>query len=285
VDKLNLELICTTQNKNYKFYRFIESLVKCSKYINLHLILIDQCNKSFDNEISNLFTITYIKSHSIPLSVARNIGMNELYGWEYVSFPDDDCWYNVEEVLNALKILENSEATVMCTNVYDPIRNKYYGHRPIKELTINRLNILDIPISVGLFFKTDKLNFHNLSFNEELGAGTMLGSGEETEFLVKLFENGLEIIYNGKINVYHEIERLTLDAEKSYKYSLGYSALVSSLIKRYHWSYSYTLLKLFLLSLLRFLISNNKNRNIVYFRLKGFINGFNINIYSGKNKI
>jgi len=284
LSKLNLELICTTQNKNYKFYRLIESLIECSEYINLHLILVDQCNKFFDNKVYNSFAITYIQSTTMPLSAARNIGINKLYGWEYVAFPDDDCWYKKNEVLKALKTLEKSDATVICTNVFDPICNEYYGHRPIKELIINRLNILTLPISVGLFFKTNSLNFDKLFFNENLGAGTLLGSGEESEFLVQLFERGFKVIYNGKINVYHEVESTTINIEKAYSYSFGYSALISSLAKCYHWSYSYTFLKVFILSLLSFLISKNKKRNIIYHRLKGLIDGLKINIYNIKNK-
>ena len=257
-DKLNLELICTTQNKNDKFYRFMDSIVECSKTINLHLILVDQCNKFFDKETYNSVEITYICTNFIPLSAARNIGIKKLFGWEYIAFPDDDCWYNENELLHALKDLKKSDATVLCTNVFDPLCNESYGHRTTKDLRINRFNILTIPISVGLLFKRSKLDLKSLFFNENLGAGTLYGSGEESELLVKLFESGFSIIYKGRINVYHEVESSTINKEKAYRYSLGYSALISSLSFRYHWSYRYTFFKIFIISSLSLLINNKK---------------------------
>jgi hypothetical protein len=275
-----LELICTTQNKSQKFYRFINSLVNCSKYVKIHLILVDQCNKNFIvDDYNKYFLITYIKTDKISLSKARNIGIKYLKGWNFVAFPDDDCWYDVNEIIKVFNVFQK-KVDVVCTNVYDPLKKKYYGRRPISNLNINCMNILTLPVSVGIFFNAYNINFNNISFNEKLGAGTSLGSGEESELLVKLFEeNKIKILYDGTIKVFHEDEHTTITSEKAYKYAYGYSVLIFSLANKYNKCYYFIFMKVLLSIFLGVIIHKKEKRVIAYNRLRGLIKGLGKTIY------
>ncbi|MBO2550344.1 hypothetical protein [Shewanella algae] len=107
--------------------------------------------------------------------------------------------------------------------VFDPYVNKAFGKRRKNvKIALNYLNSFKLPISVGLIIKlsvfVDKVKF----FNESLGVGTAIGSGEETEVVLKLLKHKCSGEYNGYINVYHEVYQVdNAFISKTEKYAVG----------------------------------------------------------------
>jgi hypothetical protein len=174
----------------------------------------------------------------IPISKARNIALKARPRGAYVGFPDDDCWYHKTSVSDVLRgFRELKTAYVLCGCVWDPLRECSYGLRPRNKIVqLSDWNIFRLPVSVGIFFRSEVFDMEPMGFSEEIGAGTKVGSGEETEFLARLLRRGLRGYYDGRIVVYHEIETLqSRSYVKAKKYGVGFGYTVWILLRRGQW--------------------------------------------------
>ena len=73
------------------------------------------------------------------------------------------------------------------------------------------------------------------TFDEKLGVGTGIGSGEEVEFLGRILDIGCKVEYVGQLSVYHEVsDNRTLGIDKIYNYAVGYGYVNASFFKRGH---------------------------------------------------
>jgi glycosyltransferase involved in cell wall biosynthesis len=236
--KKTLSLIVTTNgNRMLEIDRLFLSIANQS-FDNYEIILVLQgFNDYKENEIKSLllkynlfYKATLIKSDLISLSKARNIALNYIDG-EIVCFPDDDCWFPINFFKQVLDVIKNNQVDVLCTNVFDPIKGLFYGkHRNIKaeRVKINQLNSFKYPISVGIFIKTNNLG--KLKFNESIGLGTKIGSGEETDLIHNLLALNNSIYFFPKLKVFHEIDNFNI-LSKIKNYSLGYGYTIALGIK------------------------------------------------------
>lgn len=281
---MKISLILTTRGGNRLscLIKLLDSLTN-QTYRNFKLILVDQ---NQENEICNIiekyhqkFSIKYIKTEYLPLSVARNIGLQHFEG-EIVAYPDDDCWYD-ENTLQQVANIFSSRPDIygLCTMVKDPDKNLIYGHLRKKMKFGEYINIRTVfkyPISVGIFCK---YNF-NEQFDEMFGVGCKFGSGEETDYLLELINKNQKIICTPQIFVYHPVEAYTIDdIKKTEKYAYGIGALFAkSIIKRNQWRTLFEFFDLIIRSIGGWILNslrNNKVKNAVYKnRLIGLIKGY-----------
>jgi len=274
-----LSLIVTTYNRPKELQRFLDSISNQQYKHKFEIILINQ--GSPDINIKRLFEQSdwqLIECNSqIPLSVARNKGM-EIYRGKLIGFPDDDCWYPpgfIDGIIEKFDQYELYEA--ICVSVFDPIQNKTYGKRPIDLCCdLNFKNVIQLPVSVGIFVRTAIIKKIALRFNETLGAGTFYGGGEETAFVCSVLKSGARVIYDGSLSVYHELDDYSqISLEKVKKYSMGYGYIAGSILvdKRYEAipSFLYFIIK----SVAALLIRSYKKRyrNIYSTRLEFFFLG------------
>lgn len=252
-----IQLIVTTQSLDNKFDRFITSIIN-TKNINLHIIFVNQTCKDYQwkGDLNNI-KFTQVFSEFVSLSVARNIGLDNLIKCDdfVLGFPDDDCWYPelfFEKLLNQFTELQ---ANILSLNVCDPYVNQNLGNRPkdIQE-KINYLNIFKLPISVGLFFHIKDNNL--VKFNERFGIGTNNYSGEETIFLAHFLKNKYKCIYNGNLSVYHEIYH-EHSSDKLLKYAYGSSKTIKYLTRTFSVKYFICLIDLILRSISGFIFKGN----------------------------
>lgn len=232
---MKVSLIVTSQgNRLDEIERFIKSLNN-QTYKNYELIFVDQ---SDNNKVKNLLDkydyvnkrTKLINTTRQSLSKARNMGMKEVTG-EIIAFPDDDCWYDDFLLENIIKEFDNKKIDVLCTNVFDPEKREFYGRNrkvDFDEINIEVKNIFTYPISVGIFIMRKKSE--DISFDENLGAGTNLGSGEETDMLLRLYFNKNKIIFTNKLYVYHPAPVYT-DLQKTAKYAKGFGATIRKNLK------------------------------------------------------
>lgn len=279
---MKFSLISTTQGKRlFELDRFFTSLEN-QTYQNFELIFIDQSN---NDEIlmsirkSDFFDKTkIIKSDRISISKARNIGLQQATG-DIICFPDDDCWYNKDLLITMFnKFSANEEVVCYCTNVYDPISDRLYGKRRARlknDKKVNLINTFKYPISVGIFVKSEKLN--NILFDEELGAGSLFGSGEETDMMYKLLKKKHKVIYTSDIYVYHEVPSdNTWDLNKYFNYGRGFGATIKKGILRKQYLILIEFFNIYFRSLFAmfvFYLFNKKKYKNYYYRISGMIEG------------
>lgn len=274
-----LSLIVTTYNKPEALQRFLHSIIDQQCNNKFEIILVNQ--GAPDTSLKKLFEQfdwQLIECDNLtPLSAARNIGM-ENYRGKLIGFPDDDCWYPLGFIDGIIEKFDQYQAyEAICVSVFDPIQNKPYGKRPTDlccELTFK--NVIQLPVSVGIFMRTAIIKKYSLKFNENLGAGTFYGGGEETAFLCSLLKRKGGIIYDGSLTVYHEVDDYNqISLEKVRRYSRGYGYIAGSILvdKRYEAipSFLYFIMK----SVVALLIRSYKRHYFLMYstRLKFFFLG------------
>jgi GT2 family glycosyltransferase len=238
VDKFHL--ITTTYQRDKELALLIETLTQQQTSASIQLYLLDQGDSpvvAACHEFPENFNLTLEGRYSrLGLSRARNIllqNMGILAAQEIVAFPDDDCWYAPDTIeLIRQFFQDNSDVDFLCTAVYDPVSNQPYGQRPTvlcKQMSMT--DLFTLPISVGIFVRYAALSKAGAHFDENLGAGTVLGSGEETELVYRLMKTGARGFYNGAIQVFHLVEpREQRTFEKAVFYGRGFGFLSSRLV-------------------------------------------------------
>lgn len=227
-----LNLIMTgDKSRSKEIDRLLYSL-RSSTYKNWKLYFVSQdgasllCNVNYLNDDR----ICIIETPRIGLSKARNIGLKHCKSDgrlinSVIGFPDDDCWYSEILLDNVISYFHEYQGIkVICGSVYDPVTERYYAGRvPKMKRKVRVKNMFVYPISVGIFISVSNDLIHNtLWFDENLGAGTELGSGEETDLIFRLLKEGVEIEYNSDIMVYHPVmDYKPDDVEKFYRYGYG----------------------------------------------------------------
>lgn len=235
---MKISLIITTQgNRMTDLIRFIRS-IELMIYKNVEIILVDQSEDSAILDIvrnSSIYEKTkHIKTSKVSLSKARNMGLAEATG-DILCFPDDDCWYSENIIDQVVKLFkEQNSYDCICTNVYDPNEEKFYGTRRKNgndEIKINQINAFKYPISVGIFLRSRVMG--DLLFDERLGAGAKWGSGEETDLVLKLLKKDAKIVFCPNILVYHPVGNdINWDRAKYYNYGKGFGATIQISLQR-----------------------------------------------------
>lgn len=279
-----ISLILTSQNRPDVLDRFINSLVNQKTKYKIELIFINQ--GSYDPfayiKIPDFINFHLIKSDRLSLSKARNLGLKNVSG-DIVGFPDDDCWYDenlLERVFNFFD--KNKTIDVLCANVFDPDRNIIYGNRPIGvQKRVHFHNLFILPISVGIFCRVSALKLVGLNFDELLGVGAPIGSGEETELMMRFLDQKLQIEYDGDIQVFHPVsDYIESDYLKFYQYGFGFGYLNAKILRRGHFSVLLHFFEMLARSILGCILYVHKpsKRRVYWFRFCGILKGSAVGI-------
>lgn len=272
-----LALIQTCGNRHIELIRFLKSLnsQKDLDFSTIQYIFIDQGNnKEIFNELNEQIEFIYIKHEKCSLSHARNIGLRYVNA-QYVSFPDDDCWYDsktLSDVINALQKYPDGISILAMNENNVPI-NRF----PKRTATISKLNTRGA-LSISIFLKF----FNDISFDERIGVGSQyrLGSGEETDYLLNIIEKkNCTITYLPDIHIRHPLSHQNnkFDYKKIYEYARG----AGFLIKKHSFPILY-IIRFFVRPLggcIIYSILLKKNRaKKSYYILKGKLEGYTYKI-------
>lgn len=274
-------LIVTTRNRISELIRFFDSIEKqLFDFDCLEVIFINQSKVRLDTfyEFKNVVNFIEIITEPKGLSAARNIGLKISKG-TIVCFPDDDCWYDSFVLKNVYDFFKsNLDFDILCLNVFDPIKNISYGKRPLDVMReVDFGNLFELPISVGIFIKMVNIDRKDVYFREDLGAGSFLGSGEETELLFRLKKLSNRIIYNGYYKVFHPVyEFSSLDYDKYYSYGIGFGYLNCFFLKKGYFEFFPFFINILIRTVGGILINifNFTKCRLYFFRFKGILRGF-----------
>ena len=219
-----LTLIQTASNRRLELERFIVSLKQQGTEIvrNVQYIFVDQGdNLHLFSDIQKQCDFIYIKIEPTSLSKARNIGLKYATG-EIVSFPDDDCWYPESMLRHVLDELQNAGVNGITGRVTNE-NGVCYNMYPKNSQMLSPVNLCGAS-SIGMFLKRSV----TLMFDENIGVGTSkgIGSGEESDYLIRYIKEGHTVKYNPELVVFHPINMLKRDnnyLKKSFSYAIGAS--------------------------------------------------------------
>ncbi len=193
---MKISLILATIGRTTEVELFLESLIK-SKYKDFELIVVDQNDEHVIDLIIKKYSAFIDISHVRPdfkgLSKARNLGLKHATG-EVICFPDDDCKL-YPDTLFAVKdgFLKNKKTDAIIGRIFDfDLNLNVIKNWPKKCLRVNMYNFYFLSSSITLFIRSSVLMKIN-GFDEQLGAGELLGSCEDPDFIYRMLKSKCEV--------------------------------------------------------------------------------------------
>lgn len=195
----DFEVIIVDQNEGY----FIEPLI--DKY-------------------KEKYAIKHIKTIEKGLSRARNIGMKYADG-EIVCFPDDDCYYESNTIEAVLYAFKNKKLDGLICQVLTENDEQLLPRTMSDNERLDRSNVWNCAVSISIFLRKNVINTVGC-FDEKIGVGanTMFGSGEETDYLYRALSNKFNIVFNKNVIIHHPRKEDIIDGSsinRVYKYGCG----------------------------------------------------------------
>lgn len=196
---------------------------------DFEIIVVDQNQDDCLNEIlkkySSLYSIHHIKTKIKGLSRARNIGLKHATG-DVICFPDDDCYYGkgtLKQVKNVFSKNKNTDCIIIKSCDFEG--NNLLPFIKENEHDLSEAEFWKVGISFALFFSASAVKAAG-NFDEKLGvgSGTLYGSGEETDFLYRVYRQKKNLRYMPNIKVHHpnkdtDITHVIVD--RAYLYGCG----------------------------------------------------------------
>ena len=203
-------LVLCTINRKREVDKFLESLFR-QTFKQFEVIIVDQ-NKDglLDSTIEKwqkFLTIEHVKVDFQGLSKARNFGIQYIKG-SLIAFPDDDCEYQ-PSTLEKTEIFfyQNPKASIV---IGKQISKNSDADSDIFEQAKEITSSFDVfkskAISFVIFGRSNAINQLGPGFFDErlgVGSGTIWGSGEETDFLIRAHKLGITIIKQTAIEIFH----------------------------------------------------------------------------------
>lgn len=272
-------LVMATYGRDKEVGSFLDSVENLNYDLNnIEVIIVDQNDKVVLDDIidkyKNKFNIMHIKSKEKGLALNRNIGLEKVTG-DIIAFPDDDCEYLPETLEKVYNYFKDSDSDVLMGRIIERDGSDSLRSWPKTLININPSNFYTKCSSVTMFLKKDKCT---IKFNPKLGAGQHFGACEDTDLIYKNIKAKKSIVYNPIIRIYHPHYESgeNMDAEKVYKYGLGFGAFIKlnmdiNMIFLFIKAEAYHIIR-GLIHLVTFNTSDAKNRFLAFkSRIEGFI--------------
>lgn len=203
---MRFSLIMCTIGRIKEVEEFIKHL-DCQTHPDFELIIVDQND---DDRLTPIlrpyeekFPILHLRSKK-GLSRARNVGLKHVTG-DIVAFPDDDCWYPPDLLEKVATFFEEHPGidglTGRAVNIDGTPSS---GRWDLDSGIIDRFNVWTRGISFSIFLRSYIIEDIG-DFDEMLGVGsqTPWGSGEETDYLLRILKKGYKLYYYPMLTVYH----------------------------------------------------------------------------------
>jgi len=249
---MHFSLILATVGRTEQLYPLFDSLV-AQTWQDFTLIVVDQ---NPDDRVAKVlekydgrFPVVHLRAEKRGHAHANNVGLPYATG-EIIHFPDDDCWYpdDLFERVNRF-LAEHAEWGGMTGREVN-------GKWDTEAGKLDKFNVWKRHISFTMFFRRELVG--SLRFDESLGvgAGTKWGSGEESDFLLRVMSRG-PIYYDPALAVFHPewatapFTEKKIEKARSYGMGMGHVLRIHSYPAYFAFYHSLRPLVGSLLSLLR----------------------------------
>lgn len=171
-----------------------------AKQVNLQsdAVIVNQCDTentteiTFDNIAGDSCKIKFISTKERGLSKSRNMAIRNSHADLCLIADEDECLDTnyCHSIMKAFQ--DHQEADIIAFDfTVEGKPQKNYGKEVKKIGYLSALRISSIQIA----FRRQSIIDKGICFDEEMGAGTGHGAGEENKFLYDCLRNGLKIIY------------------------------------------------------------------------------------------
>lgn len=229
---MRFSLVLATIGRTEEPARFLASLAG-QDHQDFELVVVDQ---NPDDRLSRVlapyestFPILHIRTASRGLSKARNLGLEHV-GGDIVAFPDDDCRYPSGLLSKVDRYFAvRPELDGLTGRSVDEVGSTSSGRFAFEPGLVDKTRVWGRGISFAIFVRARSVP--GLRFDESLGtgAGTLWGSGEETDYLLRILEGGGYLYYDPDLAVVHPSFIPPYDARarrKAYAYGCGMGYLL-----------------------------------------------------------
>lgn len=192
-----------TDDKNIR--QLVRSITTNNNHINILLIIVIQQGLDFHfDETENTKILIIHRDSLLPLSCARNIALRELLkseiDFDYMMFPDDDSSFD-ELFFKKFKSKVQGNSLI---DVYGSGSRILFRKNPHKDGDKLDLKDYRYAMSVNMLLTKEILSEVGF-FDERLGVGAYYGSGEDTDYYIRCWENGADFRYNKQLWNYHPL--------------------------------------------------------------------------------
>ena len=220
-------LIVATLGRTAELARLLESL-DAQLERSFELVVVDQ---NEDERVAELlagrtwsFPVVHLRLDVRGAARARNVGIRAARG-DVIAFPDDDCWYEPDTLARVRGLLDAQPGTDVLSGRYVDGDGRGEPKWPPRAARVDRYNLWRCTIMIGLFVRRAVLDAVP-GFDESLGvgAGTPFGSGEESDFLLRVLGAGLRIDYEPSIVLRHPLKDGIYDeaaTRRAHAYAIG----------------------------------------------------------------
>jgi glycosyltransferase involved in cell wall biosynthesis len=158
------------------------------------------------------------------VSKARNAGLQHVTG-DVVAFPDDDCWYPPDLLERLERVLGGHQDWDGVTGRGVDEQGVTLGYFREGDSFTNVFNAWTRAITFAVFLRREVVMRVGL-FDENLGpgAGTLYGSGEDTDYIIRAVKGGCRIYNCPDLIVNHPNPVLTYDhraQSRAFRYGCG----------------------------------------------------------------
>lgn len=273
---MKFSLILATLNRHKEVKECLTSLEQ-QEYKDFEVLVIDQSDDTLTKEVVSEFndiSIQYFKVDFKGLSRARNFGLQYARG-EYCCLLDDDATYSKQYLAEANRLIVINGGCVLSGKILSMANHNtpFVRYKEKKDgCELNATDIMAFCPSAALIFPAKSIIECGF-FDERLGVGNKYASGEETDFLLRLYDKGYKIIFCNSMIAYHPIKPVC-SLEPLYNHYLGKGALFKiDLLQRKKIRLISLFAKNTLGMLIKAYILDRKSKDIYLTRLKGFIDG------------
>jgi len=201
-----VSLIVATRYRAAEVKKLLDSLV-AQTYQAFDVIVVDQ---NADDRLvpvleayGRTLRLRHVRSNTSGKAAANNVGLRICEG-HVIGFPDDDCWYAPDLLRRIVDGFDTHPEWDGMTGCEAPseefVRNDRFDQ---VSGQVVQDNIMRRHISFAAFFRSKGLA--GLFYDERLGIGakTIWGSGEETDFILRFIKRGCWVQYEPSLVVYH----------------------------------------------------------------------------------
>lgn len=230
MENIKFSLILPTVGRTDEIGLFLES-VALQTHDNLEVIVVDQ---NTDDRLASILgsyqdklNIIYLPTNMVGLSKARNLGLRYATG-SIIAFPDDDCIYRRNTLEKVVQLFDdNLSADVITGRCTDELGQNSVSMFHDQNMNIDLWHLWGTHVSITIFIKAKVFEAVGF-FDEQMGAGAVFGSSEETDYIIRIIYKGFLLKYFPDLTVQHPQKGLALDNsgyKRAYDYGLGQGAL------------------------------------------------------------
>ena len=241
---MKVSVIVCTRNRSYSIPECLESIqaaIEAALPVEAEIVVVDNNSSDDTHEV----TAAWIQTARVParlvlesregLAAARNCGIAVAKG-ELIAFTDDDCRMTTGYVSDLLRYAAEDDEPVMrggrielgdasdlkLTIKTDSCRSRWSR----KMNSARRYNLGNSMLGCNMTMSRAVIDRVG-KFDERLGAGTPISSGEDIDYVLRAYAAGIAIEYVPDMTVAHYHGRKTIaDAKALLKnYALGTGAL------------------------------------------------------------